>query len=426
VVSAERLEEIARAEIATASERYAADLQRQVERGNLEEARGETRTQITAVEAEELRLANAAVATLQLQAIGLERRRRLEGDAARAAERALEAQAGDLQRRQEVVSTQSQMAKTAAQQRTLELELLDLQMREQRLRLRGLIAAADRVLAVESTASAEQRIQAAAEREAALRNLEQVDRLEPARRAAVLNDTRGPAEEYMDSLRRTSGQLGEEFEQIAVNGVKRLEDQLTSTIAEVFHLGGAFGEVANQIIGDLIRIAVQRQVIAPLADILFGPASGQGQGGGGGGGLLAGLARMGQVVLGGRTQGALKGSGAAIGMATGGHIIVGGNGGVDRNELSINGEPVARVSQGERINVVPQGKVIQPISGPVRSRSSGGGLAISIHVDAKDAVLTHSVRQWVRDGVEEAVGRGTANGVAMSERRAFRRMQSAL
>ena len=41
------------------------------------------------------------------------------------------------------------------------------------------------------------------------------------------------------------------------------------------------------------------------------------------------------------------------GMASGGSIMVGGNRGIDRNVLSINGSPVARVNYGERIDVSP-------------------------------------------------------------------------
>jgi hypothetical protein len=39
------------------------------------------------------------------------------------------------------------------------------------------------------------------------------------------------------------------------------------------------------------------------------------------------------------------------GFATGGSITVGGHGGIDRNLLSLNGLPIARVSYGERINI---------------------------------------------------------------------------
>jgi hypothetical protein len=39
------------------------------------------------------------------------------------------------------------------------------------------------------------------------------------------------------------------------------------------------------------------------------------------------------------------------GFATGGSIMVGGHGGIDRNLLSLNGMPIARVSYGERVNV---------------------------------------------------------------------------
>jgi hypothetical protein len=75
--------------------------------------------------------------------------------------------------------------------------------------------------------------------------------------------------------------------------------------------------------------------------------------GGGGGGLDF-------AAIGGSSAGI---GGGATGMpantlpffASGGSMTLGGFGGVDRNLLSLNGAPIARVSKGEELNVTPSG-----------------------------------------------------------------------
>jgi TP901 family phage tail tape measure protein len=44
------------------------------------------------------------------------------------------------------------------------------------------------------------------------------------------------------------------------------------------------------------------------------------------------------------------------GLHSGGSVFVGGAGGIDNNMMSINGQPVARVERGERIDVVPRAR----------------------------------------------------------------------
>lgn len=63
-------------------------------------------------------------------------------------------------------------------------------------------------------------------------------------------------------------------------------------------------------------------------------------------------------------------------LATGGNFMVGGVGGIDRNVLSINGQPRALVSASERIDVTPQSGM----------RDAGGERSISF--DLRGAVMT--------------------------------------
>lgn len=57
------------------------------------------------------------------------------------------------------------------------------------------------------------------------------------------------------------------------------------------------------------------------------------------------------------------------GFARGGNGIFGGMAGVDRNVLSLNGSPIARVSRGERFNVAP-------------ANGNGGGSVVSLRLDS--------------------------------------------
>jgi TP901 family phage tail tape measure protein len=93
--------------------------------------------------------------------------------------------------------------------------------------------------------------------------------------------------------------------------------------------------------------------------------------------------------------------GGLPGLNTGGSIMVGGRGGIDNNLLSINGSPVARVGQGERIDVIP------------RSAANDRGAndrGITVHIGTINAgsdVSREEVYAAVREGTEQAVVQST-------------------
>ena len=90
---------------------------------------------------------------------------------------------------------------------------------------------------------------------------------------------------------------------------------------------------------------------------IFGAiASGIGGLFGGGGGAAAATAR-------GAANPALFGPG----FASGGDMVLGGLGGTDQNQLSLNGDPIARVGRGESLSIRPAGV------------SSGGGGAVNVY-----------------------------------------------
>ncbi len=102
--------------------------------------------------------------------------------------------------------------------------------------------------------------------------------------------------------------------------------------------------VRGRNLGDVLVDSLERAATALLESGIFDLLSGQGFGGKGGfGGFSSWI---------GSAIGSLFGGGTSVPkFATGGSFMVGGNPGVDRNMLSLNGMPVARVSKGETVGV---------------------------------------------------------------------------
>jgi hypothetical protein len=227
-------------------------------------------------------------------------------------------------------------AKTQADRRKLQMQLLDIEYDRQK-------AALQSVLQLNSSTQAEKDIATA--------RLAQLDALKGHEAAGIHDSTMGPMEAFGDSLHRTAGQISEDFQQIQVDGIKSLNDGLIDAIVNSKSLGDVFSSVAKQIIGDLLKISLQ----AAESSLFGGKSSGTG------GGLIGGL--LGAIGLGGHTlggssisnslfKGLSQGNGIK-GLAGGGTITVPNRSGIDTNLLSINGMPTARVNSGEAISVTP-------------------------------------------------------------------------
>lgn len=120
-------------------------------------------------------------------------------------------------------------------------------------------------------------------------------------------------------------------------------DDLVGGLAQAIAYGDDLGDVLEQ----TFRRAAAAAIESGLAQ-LFGAMTGQN--GGGGSGILGAIASAVGLVPGiaGGSFGPKKG---LKGFASGGSFMVGGNSGVDKNILSLNGTPVARVSKGETVGV---------------------------------------------------------------------------
>lgn len=127
----------------------------------------------------------------------------------------------------------------------------------------------------------------------------QLAKRQAATREGLANRQQGPLGQYVTGLQASSQNINEALQGIEVSALQQLNEGLTDAIVNAKSLGDVFHNVAQQIIADLLRIAIQQTIIKPLADSLFG-----GMGGGGGGGLFGGLASaIGGLFGGGRAEG---------------------------------------------------------------------------------------------------------------------------
>lgn len=272
-----------------------------------------------------------------------------------------------------LLNSQLAVARTVAERRDVELRLLDNAKEQERNRLQGIIN------------SSRPGDPAAADAQAQLGTL---DQRTDAQRRAIDYRNRGPLEEYRDSLPRTADQMNEALESVKARGLASLDDALTDSISKVFKLGGAFGSVANGIISDLIRIGVQRAVIGPLADSLFGT---EGSSGGGKFGSL--LAKIG-----------IKAGGT---RAFGGSIV----GGVPY-DIGENGPE--RVVFGQSGRVYPNGSLPQFAGGG----NGGGGNTVHqyFNLDNRYGITTPELIDYVNQTAKNEGKRGGAAAVVANAR----------
>lgn len=221
----------------------------------------------------------------------------------------------DFARRKEVLEAQAAIATTAAERRQIELELLNLAYAQKRQALQAIL----------DGDKDEQ------EKEQARRDLINLNATYGAERQGVLQQTRGPFEDWAASIPQSAEEINEALQTIQVQGFEGLSQAISDVITGASTLEDAFSSMARSIISDIIEMTIKMLIFRAVSSI-FGAAFGG-----------SGLGQSAYPVV--------NGVDPLAPMAGGGSILVGGRGGTDRNILSLNGLPVARVSQGERIDV---------------------------------------------------------------------------
>lgn len=188
-----------------------------------------------------------------------------------------------------------------------------------------------------------------------------------------------PLQSYARDVAQVGNNLNDTFDAIAVDGLESLNDGITDAIMGAKSLGDVFSNVAKQIIADLIRIAVQQMIIKPLLS-----AAG---------------------VQGFNSGGAIK----LPGFASGGSMLIGGRGGIDKNVLSMNGQPIARVSRGEHLSIV---------NPALTKMGGGGGVTIHQHIDARDSIASPDFIAWTKQTARAEAARAGAQAVKVAGKQA--------
>ncbi len=220
--------------------------------------------EITEAQAEQLRLINNATAAAERERVDREEADRIQREA-------LDLRRSDLQNEMDLQSASASLLEGREAQRDAALRLLRLQIEAERIELEGIIASRD---------STE------AQKEIARRRLAILGGLQEMGERGINRQYESPSERYMRELRGAGDSLDDRFEEIAVSGLDALNEGLVDAIMGAKSLGDVFHDIANQIIADLLRIAIQQLILKPLMEMLGGVGGG---GGGGFGSLLGGL-----------------------------------------------------------------------------------------------------------------------------------------
>lgn len=287
------------------------------------------------------------------------------------------------------------LADSQEERKALALEMLDLEQRYQRSLLSAVIASET------ATEAEKKRAQIA---------LDGLNGNAGAARAGVSRANETPGERYMRELNKSPAQINEAIDGIKIDGLDALNDGLVEAIMGTRSLGDVFKSVANQIIADLLRIAVQRAIIAPLANALFGGAAP-------GGGAVGSL--MGTGGMYGNPRSILDGIGgifgSVFGKASGGYVNAGQMYRV--NEGAPSGRVEAFVPQvnGE---IIPLGRMnAAASSGPQASGTATVRLELSGDIDARIQQVSGPVAvQIVRASAPQIIDASARETMARSAR----------
>ncbi|MES2289291.1 MAG: hypothetical protein V4530_06085 [Pseudomonadota bacterium] len=177
-----------------------------------------------------------------------------------------------------------------------------------------------------------------------------------AQQRAAEKRNQGPLGKFIDDIPRTAEEINEALQNVAVDGLRSLNDGLADAIANSKDLGDVFKNVANQIVADLLRIAIQQTIIKPLATLLGGGDSG------GGGDIFGSIGRVINNIGGG-----------IFGRASGGYVGPGQT--VRVNEHRGAGVELLRMgSQGGQ--VIPLGQVNAAAAQP--AAAAQGAVTVSL------------------------------------------------
>lgn len=180
-----------------------------------------------------------------------------------------------------------------------------------------------------------------------------------------------------------------------VDEMDRFADSAADAFADFVTGASSAKDVLRSLLNDLARAASQSFISGPVSGLLGSVVSGIGGIFGGGGVTASSFAA---------TQTANVGSGLfGPGFASGGSLMLGGNSGTDKNQLSLNGAPIAKVSRGETMTISPGNK-------------GGGGIVVNQTINVSTGVqetvraemlsFLPEVQKNTQAAIKEATSRG--------------------
>jgi hypothetical protein len=150
---------------------------------------------------------------------------------------------------------------------------------------------------------------------------------------------RTPFQQWAESVPQDAKAITDSLDSIAFKGFDSLSSAISDVVLGTKSLKAAFSEVAKSIIADIIQMTVKMLLFRAVSAIFGGNHASAG-----GGDIFSAF----EESSGGGGFGIPR-------LAGGGFGVIGGMGGTDSNLLSLNGRPVAWVSNGEGIAVGPTG-----------------------------------------------------------------------
>lgn len=202
--------------------------------------------------------------------------------------------------------------------------------------------------------------------------------LRAAGETAIDQRNRSPYDAYRRSIEGIDN-LQLSLDAVKVDALEAVTDELTNATTAALGLKGAFG----QIVGELIRIGIQRTLIGPLADTLFGAAGG------------------GAVSTGGGFIGRL------FGRASGGYMAPGS---------------IARVNEGrstgvELLRMGAQGGTVIPL-GQAAAPARDGNTTVHQHftLDARYGITTPELLAGVQSYVDGKAAQAVNTSTALSRK----------
>ena len=315
----------------------------------------ESAKRISAARAEELRILARGVAVQKTLNINAEERAKRQAEA--------DARAGALlDVREQGLRNEQAATDDVKRRRDLELQIID-------ARYKHLIAIQEQVAVDASLSDATRQLARI-----------QIDKLKAEQAGAVYGANeaaKGSYQRYRENL-DSAQSLADDIDRIKIDTLERASDSLAQAAKNALGLSGALGDVASQI----IKIGIQRKLIGPIADALFGKSDGST------GGVIGGIL---QSVLGGRE----------------------GGGNVRAGQPYIVGE-----KRAELFVPAQSGKIIPRIDGP-----GGGGRVVNVyqtHVfDARGGITTPQlIDQFNRVSTARAQEAGRAAYEASPQRSA--------